>query len=153
MNKKKGIWFYGLSGSGKSYASILINKKIKNSIVIDGDEVRKNISFDLKYSKKDRNIQLKRMLGIGKIAINSKIFPLISTVWMNSTIIKSANKIAIKIVKVETNFNNLIETHKTYKKKSDVGGINFKYGKNLKSLTIQNNKDSKFWNILKKLIR
>ena len=72
MNKKKGIWFYGLSGSGKSYASILINKKIKNSIVIDGDEVRKNISFDLKYSKKDRNIQLKRMLGIGKIAINSK---------------------------------------------------------------------------------
>ena len=153
MNKKKGIWFYGLSGSGKSYASILINKKIKNSIVIDGDDVRKNISFDLKYSKKDRNIQLKRMLGIGKIAINSNIFPLISTVWMNSTIIKSANKIGIKIIKVETNFNNLIETHKTYKKKKDVVGINFKYGKNLRSLTIQNNKDSKFWNILKKLIR
>mgnify|MGYP000890015861 FL=1 len=153
MNKKKGIWFYGLSGSGKSYASILINKKIKNSIMIDGDEVRKNISFDLKYSKKDRNIQLKRMLGIGKIAINSKIFPLISTVWMNSTTIKSANKIGIKIIKVETNFNNLIKTHKTYKRKKDVVGINFRYSKNLKSLTIQNNKDNKFWNTLKKLIR
>ena len=151
MNKKKGIWFYGLSGSGKSYASILINKKIKNSIVIDGDEVRKNISFDLKYSKKDRNIQLKRMLGIGKIAINSRIFPLISTVWMNSTIIKSAKKIGIKVIKVETNFNKLIETHKTYKKKKDVVGINIKYEKNLKSSTIQNNKDNKFWNILKKL--
>jgi hypothetical protein len=70
---------------------------------------------------------------------------------MNSTIIKSAKKIGIKVIKVETNFNKLIETHKTYKKKKDVVGINIKYEKNLKSSTIQNNKDNKFWNILKKL--
>ena len=153
MSKKKGIWFYGLSGSGKSYASKLIHKKMKKSIVIDGDEVRKNISFDLMYSKKDRNIQLMRMLGIGKIAIKSNVYPLISTVWMNAKILNNANKIGIKVIKIETNFKKLIKTHKTYKEKKDVVGIDIKYEKNLNSLTIKNNKDNKFWNILKKLIQ
>tara|TARA_B110000263_G_C15215772_1_gene467457 strand:+ start:362 stop:820 length:459 start_codon:yes stop_codon:yes gene_type:complete len=152
MSKKKGIWFYGLSGSGKSYATKLLYKKIKKPILIDGDEVRKNISFDLKYSKNDRNIQLKRMLGLGKIAINSNIFPLLSTVWMNKKILNSANKIGIKVIKVEANIKELIKTHKTYGNKKDVVGINIQYEKNLNSTIIKNNKDNKFWNTLKKLI-
>ena len=41
INKKKGIWFFGLSGSGKTYASKIIKKIKKNSITIDGDDVRK----------------------------------------------------------------------------------------------------------------
>ena len=52
------IWFVGLSGSGKSYFAnqilrILNKKKIK-AIHIDGDEVRKYITKDLKYSVNDR---------------------------------------------------------------------------------------------------
>ena len=52
------IWFIGLSGSGKSYFAnqilkILNKKKIK-TIHIDGDEVRKYITKDLKYSVNDR---------------------------------------------------------------------------------------------------
>ena len=38
--KIKGIWFIGYSGSGKTYASKILKYKIKNSILIDGDEVR-----------------------------------------------------------------------------------------------------------------
>ena len=48
----KGIWFYGISGSGKSFASKYLNKIKKNSIIIDGDFVRKHISFDLNYTIK-----------------------------------------------------------------------------------------------------
>ena len=70
-NKLKGIWFYGLSGSGKTYISKILHKKIKNSVVIDGDKVRKLISTDLNYSKSDRIIQLKRVFGISKIVIDS----------------------------------------------------------------------------------
>ena len=55
--KSKGIWFYGLSGVGKSYISKLVHKHIKESVVVDGDLVRKLISFDLKYGKSDRKIQ------------------------------------------------------------------------------------------------
>ena len=48
MRKYKGIWFCGLSGSGKSYASNFMSKKISESIKIDGDVVRKFLNSDLK---------------------------------------------------------------------------------------------------------
>ena len=51
------IWLIGISGSGKSFYGkklfSLISKK-KKVIHIDGDEVRKYLSYELKYSKKDR---------------------------------------------------------------------------------------------------
>ena len=40
INNYKGIWFFGLSGVGKSYASNLIKAKHKNTVVIDGDVVQ-----------------------------------------------------------------------------------------------------------------
>ena len=61
---------FGLSGSGKSYASKFLNKLIKNPFLIDGDDIRKNISFDLNYSIKDRKSQVKRVYGLAKICIN-----------------------------------------------------------------------------------
>ena len=70
--KYKGIWFYGISGSGKTYLSIYLKSRIFNSLVLDGDEVRKNVSFDLSYSIKDRVTQTKRMLGFAKICIKNK---------------------------------------------------------------------------------
>ena len=48
----KGIWFYGLSGSGKTLLSNCLKKKIKNFIILDGDQIRKYISTDLGYSKR-----------------------------------------------------------------------------------------------------
>ena len=65
----KGIWFFGLSGSGKTFASNILRKNIKNSVIIDGDKVRKYISSDLNYTKKDRSIQIQRVLGLAKFLI------------------------------------------------------------------------------------
>ena len=51
------IWLIGISGSGKSFYSKKIYnliKKRKKTILIDGDEVRRYITYNLKYSKKDR---------------------------------------------------------------------------------------------------
>lgn len=49
------IWIIGLSGSGKTYLAKKLIKKIKGKkILIDGDVVRKYITYDLRYSKKDR---------------------------------------------------------------------------------------------------
>ena len=40
INKKfKGVWFYGISGSGKTQASKFFKKKISNSLILDGDQV------------------------------------------------------------------------------------------------------------------
>ena len=49
------IWIIGLSGSGKTYLSKKIYKKLKGKkILVDGDEVRKYITYKLKYTKIDR---------------------------------------------------------------------------------------------------
>ena len=39
--KYKGIWFYGNAGTGKSIASKFLYRKIKNSVLLDGDDIRK----------------------------------------------------------------------------------------------------------------
>ncbi|MDC3296240.1 adenylyl-sulfate kinase, partial [Candidatus Pelagibacter sp.] len=76
----KGLWFFGLSGSGKTYLSKKISSKIKKSFLIDGDVVRDLISFDLGYKKSDRIKQNKRVLGIAKIVIKNGYYPIISSV-------------------------------------------------------------------------
>ena len=49
------IWIIGLSGSGKSYLAKKIFSHIKRKkILIDGDDVRKYITYKLKYNKRDR---------------------------------------------------------------------------------------------------
>lgn len=49
------IWIIGLSGSGKTYLSKKIYKKITGKkIHLDGDIVRKYLTYNLKYTLKDR---------------------------------------------------------------------------------------------------
>ena len=149
--KKKGIWFYGLSGVGKSYISNVLQHNLKNSIIVDGDMVRKYISFDLKYKKSDREIQVKRVFGIAKIITKSGMYPIISTVWMNNEILKMCKKENIEVCLVERDMKKIIEQHKTYKNKKDVVGINLIYDK-MKTIKIINSIDKSPWIQLKKLI-
>lgn len=49
------IWIIGLSGSGKTHLSKRIFKRLKGKkILVDGDTVRKYITYNLKYTKVDR---------------------------------------------------------------------------------------------------
>ena len=122
MIKKKyeGIWFFGMSGSGKTYISKKISKKIKNSFLIDGDIVRSFVSFDLGYSLRDRIEQNKRVLGLAKIAILNNRFPIISSVYLDPIISKQIKRNKIKIInlirKKNTNINK-----KLFNKKNVVG--------------------------------
>lgn len=123
LKKYKGIWFYGFSGSGKTYISKILKKKLKNSVVVDGDNVRKLISNDLDYSKAHRKIQIKRIFGISKLIIESEKFPIISTVFMS----KKINNLCVKnkilcLMVVRDNFINIKKNHKTYKNKLNVVG-------------------------------
>ena len=144
MRKFNGIWFYGLSGSGKTYASKILKLKKKNSILVDGDVVRKLVSFDLGYELKDREIQILRMYGISQIIINSGYFPIISTVYFNKKLEKlcKISKILPILIK-RRNFNKVKLKHQTYKNKKNVVGKDLKYP-NLKTLKIFNNNKKNF---------
>jgi adenylyl-sulfate kinase len=68
MKEKKGftIWFTGLSGSGKTTISRLVQDRLRergilNVEVLDGDVVRTNLSKGLGFSKEDRDINIKRI--------------------------------------------------------------------------------------------
>lgn len=153
LNKYKGIWLYGLSGVGKTHASKFIKKKINRSIIIDGDDVRKKISFDLDYSIKDRKIQIERVYGLSKIIINSGCFPVISTVYMNQKIINKTIKSKILLVLIKREMSKIFKKHKTYKNKNNVIGVDLHYQNKLKSKVIFNDGGSKFCQNILKLIK
>ena len=59
------IWFTGLSGSGKSTISELLEPELRNRghrvEVLDGDVVRTNLSKGLGFSKEDRDTNIRRI--------------------------------------------------------------------------------------------
>jgi adenylyl-sulfate kinase len=65
MPKGFTLWFTGLSGAGKSTLAervrdILLERGLKVE-VLDGDEVRTNLSKGLGYSKEDRDTNIRRI--------------------------------------------------------------------------------------------
>ena len=152
QKKNKGIWFYGVSGAGKTIASKFIQKKIKNSLLIDGDQVRKFISFDLGYSISDRKIQVKRVLGIVKISKQSKLFPIVSTVFMSPSLKKKLKKEKIFLIKITKDFQKIKNRKKIYNKKvKHVIGVDIKNPKVKNEFKIENN--TSIENFYKKLQR
>ena len=71
--------------------------------MVDGDEVRKYVSFDLGYSLNDRKLQIERVYGISKIIILSKNFPIVSTVYFNKKLNNLCSKSKILPIKVVRN--------------------------------------------------
>jgi adenylylsulfate kinase len=68
LNKSWTIWFTGLHGSGKStIASRLVEilkKSNINSVLLDGDELRKTLSSDLGYTAEERNEHMRRVADL-----------------------------------------------------------------------------------------
>lgn len=151
IEKIRGIWFYGMSNSGKSFASRYIKKKIKKkNVIIDGDEVRKLVSFDLGYTLKDRKIQILRVFGLAKILTNSKIFPIISTVYMNHIVEKKLKKEKILLVEIHREKKEIFKK-KIYKSAKNVVGVDIKQQK-INCLKLNNTGDNKFCSNINKLV-
>lgn len=149
--KIKGLWFYGLAGSGKSFGSKKLSNRIKKSYIIDGDKVRKFISNDLGYKKKDRLKQIERILGLSIITIQNNFFPIASTVFMNKKVLAKAKKNKILVIEILRNKKDIFKTRKIYKTNKDVVGKDIKMPQ-LKTKKITNNKKKEFLNELNKII-
>lgn len=155
MKKKnyKGIWFYGYAGTGKTFASKFLGEIIKNkAIFIDGDNVRKFISHDLGYSLNDRKIQINRVFGICKISIESKIFPIASTVYLNNEVLRKIKKENMIAVKITRSIKKIKSLREIYKKNTNVVGKDIKLN-SLKTLIINNKGDKSFCRELSKLAK
>ncbi|MGH7843111.1 MAG: adenylyl-sulfate kinase [Candidatus Binataceae bacterium] len=86
MSEGFTLWFTGLSGSGKSTLANLVADELRSRgrrvEILDGDEVRTNLSKGLGFSKEDRDTNIRRIGYVckllarnGVIAISAAISP------------------------------------------------------------------------------
>src|SRR3979490_1486057 len=65
MDKGFTLWFTGMSGAGKSTLTEALSPRLKamgiGVEVLDGDEVRTNLSKGLGFSKEDRDTNIRRI--------------------------------------------------------------------------------------------
>lgn len=65
------VWFTGLSGSGKSTIAEMLYHELKardlKTEILDGDEVRKNLSKGLGFSKEDRDTNIARIAFVANL--------------------------------------------------------------------------------------
>lgn len=122
----KGFWFYGLSGSGKTYATQFLAKKIEHSFLIDGDMVRQFVSADLSYSEKDRTTQINRLFGIGLLALENNYFPLISSVFMTHETLLNCHKKNILVMEIRRDVSQLKKVRSLYAGCKNVVGVDIK---------------------------
>src|SRR5258708_36090396 len=65
------LWFTGLSGAGKSTLAAAVSAELRGrgiSVeVLDGDEVRQNLSKGLGFSREDRDTNIRRIGYVAKL--------------------------------------------------------------------------------------
>ena len=138
-----GVWFYGLAGAGKTYASALLKDLKRDAFVIDGDVVRQFVSSDLGYTQIDRKVQIRRILGIMQIATTNKMFPIASSVSMNNWTLKEARDLGMLVIRVERQFDQILEVRDIYKQQDNVVGKDIQL-ENLDTDVILNTGDETF---------
>lgn len=138
------IWIIGLSGSGKTYLAKNLLKKIKGKkIIVDGDIVRKHISYNLNYTKKDRKKNSQLISDLCKF-LESQGFLVICPIL---SIFREHQKLNRKKfdnyfqIFISSNISNLKKRNiKKIYSKNNVVGKNLKFPKPYKSdIVIKNN--------------
>jgi adenylylsulfate kinase len=78
------IWFTGLSGAGKSTLCQAAERELRSQghrvEVLDGDEVRQNLSKDLGFSKQDRIENLMRIHYVSQLLARNGVVVLVAAI-------------------------------------------------------------------------
>jgi adenylylsulfate kinase len=86
MEKERGftLWFTGLSGSGKTTISEIVEHELKDRgrrvEVLDGDIVRTNLSKGLTFSREDRNINVLRIGFVANLLTRNGVAVIVSAI-------------------------------------------------------------------------
>ena len=141
-HRGKVIWLTGLSGSGKSTLAnmleIELNRTGHHTYLLDGDNIRLGLNYDLGFSLKDRTENIRRvaevsrlMMDAGLIVITAFISPIAKERQRARNIIGS-DHFAEVFVKTPLHVCEARDTKGLYKKAragllTDMTGINSPY--------------------------
>jgi len=72
-----GVWLTGLPASGKTTIARALEKSLRRRglrvEVLDGDEVRRNLSPDLGFTRKDRETHARRVAYVAKLLVRNGV--------------------------------------------------------------------------------
>lgn len=78
------LWFTGLSGSGKStlasYIAPILRAKGLRVEILDGDEVRENLSKGLGFSKEDRDTNIRRIAFVANLLATNGVCAIMAAI-------------------------------------------------------------------------
>jgi len=152
------IWIIGLSGSGKTYLAGKLLKSIKGrKIHVDGDEVRKYLTYKLGYTKSDRK---KNSLIVSDLCayLEQKNYTVVCSILSLFKEHQLKNRKKFKKyfqIYLKTNFNQLLKRNnkKIYSKTKKVVGKDIKFPTPIKNdLVIKNNFKPYTKSMIKKII-
>jgi bifunctional enzyme CysN/CysC len=76
------LWFTGLSGSGKSTVSSLLEKRLaalgRHTYTLDGDNVRHGLNRDLGFTDADRVENIRRVSEVAKLFVDAGLIVMVS---------------------------------------------------------------------------
>ncbi|WP_417315999.1 adenylyl-sulfate kinase [Cycloclasticus pugetii] len=77
MNSAFCVWFYGLSGAGKTTLANALAKVLKDQgipvVQLDGDDFRKGVSKDLGFTSEDRAENIRRAAELARLLMTQGI--------------------------------------------------------------------------------
>ncbi|WP_238134301.1 adenylyl-sulfate kinase [Calderihabitans maritimus] len=86
MQEAKGftLWFTGLSGAGKSTLAHLVAEELRRRgrkvEILDGDEVRENLSKGLGFSKEDRDTNILRIGYVARLLARNGVIAIAAAI-------------------------------------------------------------------------
>ncbi len=84
--KQRGVavWFTGFSGAGKSTIATALTKELQSQgydfEVLDGDEIRENLTKGLGFSKEDRDTNIRRIGFVAKLLVRHGVIVLVPVI-------------------------------------------------------------------------
>ncbi len=101
------LWFTGLSGSGKSTVSKLVEEELRRREVkvevLDGDVIRTHLSKGLGFSKEDRDTNIKRIAFVCKLLSRNDVIAVAAAISPYRTTRDYARKTIDNFVEVFVN--------------------------------------------------
>lgn len=95
--KGQVLWFYGLSGSGKSTIAQALDRQLhaagKLTKVLDGDNVRAGLNGNLGFSDEDRAENIRRVAEVAKLFAEAGVITLVSLITPKRELREQAQKI------------------------------------------------------------
>ena len=78
------LWFYGLSGSGKSTIANIVERELNQTgrftVILDGDNLRSRLNADLGFSDKDRVENIRRNAEVARLFAEAGVITIVAAI-------------------------------------------------------------------------